>query len=190
MNRPRMLSLLNQIGERMSGHGRVAEIAVYGGSALVLQFDFREATRDVDYIPVRCDNDLLKRVSAEVGGLHRLPDGWFSDAMRLNPLSERGQTTLLGDFPSHKPGLRVFVAQPEYIFAMKMLAMRSSLVTKDVEDIWNLWDHLSIASAAEAVQVCRHYYPSKQLPQRHLLLLADIEDAKREGLAYSPRFGY
>jgi len=62
-----------------------------------------------------------------------------------------------GDFPPENPGLRVFVASPEYIFAMKVLAMRSSLTSSDIEDIWNLWDELGIESCDQAVEKCLEF---------------------------------
>ncbi len=190
MDRQRMRALLAELGEMISREGKVVEIAIFGGSALVLQFDFREGTEDVDYIPVRGDNALLKRLATKVAARHGLHEDWINDAVWLNPQSRRGCTKFLGDFPFHKPGLRVFVAQPEYIFAMKVLAMRSSAVTKDVEDIWHLWDHLGITSAQQAIDLTQSYYPGKTLPIRNIRLLEDIDAAKRDGLSYSPMMGW
>ena len=41
---------LAAIGRLARADGRLIEISVYGGSAIVLAFDFRRATRDVDVI--------------------------------------------------------------------------------------------------------------------------------------------
>jgi len=190
LDRKRMIALLGEVGAQIAQSDAIVEVAIFDSNALVLQFDFRENTEDVDYIPVRGDNGLLKQAAQVIADRHHLPVGWLNDAVSLNPLSPKGKTLHLGDFPQENPGLRVFVAQAQYILAMKILAMRSSLETKDIEDIWNLWDYLGIEDAEQARAVFEDYYPTKTLPKRHSLLLQDIEDAKREGAPYSDRLGY
>lgn len=190
MDRARMRALLERVGQRLADQGSIAEIAVFGGSALVLQFDFRLATEDVDYIPVSGSNFALKRAAAAVAREEGLGESWFNDAVQLNPMSERGDSIFLGDFPAKQPGLRIFVASPQYLLAMKCLSMRSAAVSKDVEDVWNLWDVLQIQDAQQAMQIVSSYYPGKNLPLRHIRLLEDIESAKRDGVHYSPMMGW
>lgn len=192
LDRAKMRELLSDLGALIAKEDKIVEIAVYGGSALVLQFDFRDASEDIDYIPMREDDGLLKKCATEVAQRHGLPSNWFSDAMQMNPLSDRGdrQVQFYGDFPHEAPGLRVFVASAEYIFAMKVLAMRSSAVARDVEDVWNLWDHLGVQNAEQALEICQAYYPGYNIPRRHVLLLQDIERFKRNDQPYSPLLGW
>lgn len=191
LDRASMRELLERTGRAIAKEGKIVEIAIFGGSALVLQFDFRDCTEDVDYIPVRGDNGLLKRKSREVARQAGVHEDWLSDAMWLNPRAPGGKgLVFFADLPPDNPGLRVMLASPEYLFAMKTLAMRSSAVTKDVEDIWNLWDALGLETAEQALEVCRNFYPGKQLPIRHIRILQDIEASKKEGLSYSPMLGW
>lgn len=191
LDRARMLALLSELGERIARHNKIVEIAIFGGSALVLQFDFRLATQDVDYVPLSADNQLLKREAAQIAREHRIDERWINDAMRLNPKSsQKNRLNYFGDFPPQCPGLRVFVASAAYIFAMKVLAMRSSFVSKDVEDLWHLWDHLGIETAQQAIDVVQSYYPGKHLPARHIRILEDIEQSKKDGETYSPMLGW
>lgn len=190
INRSDMRLLLSEIGQQLAAQGRIAEIAIYGGSALILQFDFRESSHDVDYLPLRGSRWALKAAAASVGRKHNLPSGWFNDQIVQNKLSPRPVTLPYGDFPSENPGLRVFVASPQYIFAMKVFAMRSSLMAQDVEDIWNLWSELGLEDTDTAINLCTQFYPGRELPKRHKLILQDIAEAKSINLPFDPLMGW
>ncbi len=73
---------------------------------------------------------------------------------------------------------------------MKVLSMRSSLSSNDVEDLWNLWDELGIETAQQAIDLCRSFYPEKELPIRHVRILEDIESYKKNDKPYSPMIGW
>jgi hypothetical protein len=51
---------LRDIGRKARAAGEIIEIAVYGGSAIVLVFKFRRATRDVEVV-VTGDASRLRR---------------------------------------------------------------------------------------------------------------------------------
>lgn len=89
LDRSRMRSLLGELGALAAAQDKVIEIAVYGGSALVLQFDFREGSEDVDYIPLRGDNGLLKRLADVVAERHGLTQGWIRIGRRAADLSQQ-----------------------------------------------------------------------------------------------------
>jgi len=61
-----MLSLLAEVGEHFSRQGKIMEIAIYGGSAIILQFDFRQTSLDIDYIPVSVDDGSLEKIAEQV----------------------------------------------------------------------------------------------------------------------------
>jgi len=56
---------LREIGKRAREAGEVIEIALYGGSAIVLVFNFRKATRDVDVV-VSGNTSSFRRYAREV----------------------------------------------------------------------------------------------------------------------------
>ncbi len=66
-----------RLGELALAAGKIVEISVYGGSALVLTTDFRVGTRDVDAV-FEDDRDFVRRASASVAQEF----GWETD--RLN----------------------------------------------------------------------------------------------------------
>ena len=185
----RMRFLFNEIGKRFAARGQVAEIAVFGGSALILMFDYRDSTRDIDYVQIKGGMREMAHVSAEVGRMEGLPEGWFNDAVRIFT-SDRPDYRLLGDFPASNPGLRVFTASPRYILGMKIDSMRSSLETSDIKDIWHLVDICGVESSEEARAIHREFFPDKPLPRRNELILEDIFEAKMGGQPYSRAIGY
>jgi len=185
----RMRILFNEIGKRFAARGQVAEIAVFGGSALILMFDFRESTRDIDYVQIKGGMREMATIAEDIGNREGLPQGWFNDAVRIF-VSDRPDYRLLGDFPAANPGLRVFTASPRYVLAMKIDSMRSSLETNDIKDIWNLIDICEIADTEQARGVYREFFPDKPLPKRNDLILEDIFEAKLGGRPYSRAIGY
>lgn len=126
-DRDRLIEAFGHLGADLAGRGLFVELAVYGGSALMLQFSWRRGTEDVDAVlrPGYDERALAPSVSrvAEIMGL---PGDWLNDAVGMfTPLDEH--ETLFrasGNFPSDgTPGLRVLVAKPHYLLAMKLLAL-------------------------------------------------------------------
>lgn len=66
------------------------------------------------------------------------------------------------------------VAQPEYLLAMKCLAMRIGAEFHDEADVRYLLRHLDIDSYERAVAVITKYYPGERYPQKTLHALEEI----------------
>ena len=61
--------------------------------------------------------------------------------------------------------MRVFLATPAYLFAMKCLAMRTAGAENatDIDDIRQLGAVLRIGNAADALKIVMRYYPEGRL---------------------------
>jgi hypothetical protein len=70
--------------------------------------------------------------------------------------------------------LRIMVAQPEYLLAMKCLAMRIGAEFHDEDDVRYLLRHLDIRDYQQAVAVITRYYPIERFPQKTLYALAEL----------------
>jgi hypothetical protein len=68
------------------------------------------------------------------------------------------------------PGLRVFVAKPEYVLAMKAVAGRP----QDVQDLVALIQRLGLSSARQALDIVERYVPEGALTPRVRYLLEDL----------------
>ena len=184
MGNAEVRELLHEIGNEFAREGRFAEVALYGGAALLLLFNNRASTRDIDFMPVESSPSEIIAVANRVGARHGLEENWFNDSVRMFSSSEPDYM-FFGDFPpGGEGGLRVFTASPRYILAMKMMAMRSSLETSDVFDTWNLIDACGIKDLQEAEKFVAKFFPGDELPQRNRELLTQIFEDKQAGKTY------
>jgi hypothetical protein len=170
---------LLELGRRAHAEGKTIEIAIYGGSALMLMFDWRLATRDVDAVFER-DRDAVRRFARDLARDHGWDENWLNDGVKgfLSAAdSDPTSRHLFGTFPSEaEPGLRVLVANPRYLFAMKCLAMRTGGIEAggDIEDIRRLAEEIGLANANEAMDLVTSFYPRQRLDPKVQFGLEEI----------------
>lgn len=80
---------LTELGRRAYARGKVVEIAIYGGSALMLASNFRVTTQDVDAI-ADTDQKLINSLAQEIGAERGWPQDWLNDAFAptFRPMSK------------------------------------------------------------------------------------------------------
>jgi hypothetical protein len=176
---------LTELGRRAHAQGKVVEIAVYGGSALMLASNFRLATQDVDAV-ADTDQDLINRLAHDMATERNWPQDWLNDGVRtyLSPNVEglAQHHELFRTYPSEEaPGLRVFVPTPEYLLAMKLMAMRLDPAggKTDLDDILNLMDVINITDKDQLKQFAAAFYPEARVSGR-LQLGLDVIWAARQ----------
>ncbi len=128
LDRTRLKEAFGLLGEDLARRGLFLELAVYGGSALVLQFDWRQTTQDVDaVVTASYDERLLAPSLAVVASAMDLPGDWLNNAVGMfTPLHEDAALfEFAGEYPRERPGLRVLLARPTYLLAMKLKALAS-----------------------------------------------------------------
>lgn len=157
-----------EIGRRARAGGKIVEIAVYGGSALILTLPARATTKDVDAV-FEADRSWLRPVIKDIADQFGWPADWLNDGVKgfLSPRDgEPDAKALLASYPNgEEPGLRVFVPVPEYLFAMKAMAMRIGGVDepRDVSDIRALGAEIGIETADEAIALVEAFYPRSRI---------------------------
>lgn len=183
--------LLAEIGGELAATGIRFEIAVFGGTALLFHYEGRPSTRDIDFVGLSGDPQRLVASAADrVGSRHGLRGGWFNDAVSMF-VGKDPDLRLFGDFPAHgSAGLRVFLASPQYILAMKLFSMRSSMVSHDVLDIWNLSDVCGVTDLDGAKAWLAKFFPGTELPPRTTAILEDLFEDKRNLKPYDPMMGW
>lgn len=168
LTRQKLESAFRALGLKARAADKIVEIAVYGGSALVLTMPDRVATKDVDAV-MQNDQVWLREAVAAVAQENGWPPDWFNDGVK-GWLSQRDADPeakhLFKTYPSEdEPGLRVFVASPHYLFAMKCMAMRIGGIDKspDRSDIEVLARKIGIFTAEQALDIVSQYYPSSRI---------------------------
>lgn len=168
-----------RLGSMARDAGKIVEISVYGGSALVLATDFRVGTRDVDAV-FENDRAFIRSAAAAVADEFGWDPTWINDGVKGFLSAKDGEEsakTLFHTYPSEsEPGLRVLVATPAYLFAMKCLAMRlgGGEQAADVKDIRMLGALLGITSPQDAFTAIARYYPLQKLPPKTQFGLEEI----------------
>jgi hypothetical protein len=202
-DRDQLLAALNEIGAAaVTAHKRL-DIAVFGGSALMLAGNFRFSTEDVDIAEIgRPWPDWLSIVVAGIAKRNGWSEHWFNDAVGafLSPLARSEKDfVFLGTFPraTEHAGLRVFVPTARYMLALKLKlklklkleALRVSKFDKGTTDIADVggpaWV-LGITNADDAIAVMTEFFPNSpadvdkaRFVLRHILATKGAPDAPR-----------
>jgi hypothetical protein len=193
LNRDALLDAFDRIGRAAVVAGTKLQLAVYGGSALMLASNFRFATEDVDVSELaRPLPAWLGTIVHEIAGENGWGDDWLNDgvAFHLSPLADRAADHLeLGTFPrdGSRPGLVVSVPSAEYLLALKAVWIVDP-VRGEAErlDILNLMRVVGISTAEEAIAVLGRYFPvSAASPEKQRFLLKNLN---REGAADAPDY--
>ena len=159
--------MFNLLNAELQQESIIGELYLAGGAVMCLVFESRAATKDVDafFKP----SDKIRKAAARVALKAGLSADWLNDGVK-GFLSEHGQYNAFLDL-SH---LKVMVAVPEYMLAMKCLAMRIGEEFHDEADVRYLLRNLDIRTYEKACEVISKYYPLNKLPQKTLYALEEI----------------
>jgi len=194
-DRDALLDAFDRIGRAAALAGTKLQIAVYGGSALMLASNFRFATEDVDVSEL--EHPLpgwLAAVVDEIAKENGWMDDWFNDgvAFHLSPLADRALDHLeFGTFPRDgtSPGLAVSVPSAEYLLALKLKAARvTDPLRGETErlDILNLMQVVGISTVEDAIALLGRYFPvSAASSEKQRFLLKNMN---RKGGNDAPKY--
>ena len=193
--RDALLDAFDRIGRAAALAGTKLQIAVYGGSALMLASNFRFATEDVDVSELeRPLPAWLAAVVHQIARENGWQDDWFSDgvAFHLSSLADGAADHLeFGTFPREgtPPGLVVSVPSAEYLLALKLKAVRvTDPVRGETErlDILNLMKVVGISTVEDAIVLLGKYFPvSAASSEKQRFLLKNMS---REGGIDAPKY--
>lgn len=159
--------LFDLLNDELGKEGVRGELYVVGGAVMCIAFAARPSTRDVDAIfePPR----KVRAAAERVAKIADCPVDWLNDGVK-GFLSENATFKPFLDLDN----LKVFVATPEYLLAMKCLAMRIGEEFHDVEDVRYLLRYLNVRSYDEALKVIGGFYPIERFPQKTLYALEEL----------------
>ncbi len=160
----RLFELLNR---ELGDSGIRGELYLVGGAVMCLAYGARSSTRDVDaaFRPSAGVRKAAARVAAQVG----IDPQWLNDGVK-GFMSEVGDFALFLELDH----LRVMMAQPTYLLAMKCMAMRIGEEFRDEDDVRYLLRLLDIRSYDQAILAITEYYPIDEFPQKTLYALTDL----------------
>lgn len=153
------------LAEQMERKGVVGHVHVVGGAAMLLAYDSRVITRDVDAV-FAPDGPILQ-AAREVARQLGWPRSWLNNQASSYMSRTPGEGATVFDHPY----LQVVATPADHLLAMKVLAARS---VRDREDIELLLDQLKISSAATVWDTVARFFPDTEIPQRSRLLVDDL----------------
>lgn len=170
MNKSLILQALTRLGNLALKQDMEIELSIYGGVAMMLAFNRRSITKDVDAIfhPVQAIQKVANQVAEELD----LPEDWLNDDVKQF-LAPKGSLRAL---PQEFPGLKITVPTASYLLAMKALASRRALpgYAGDAEDLRFLIRKMDIRSLAEIQEHIDRYYPDDVLTPHARALLSQL----------------
>lgn len=158
-----MITALRAVGEELERRGISAKLFIVGGAVMVLAYDSRDATEDVDgdFYP----RDAVREVASEVGRLQGLPDDWLNAAANgFIPMFKSPDWRPLYHFGS----LEIVAADDRTMLAMKIRASRGR---RDEPDIALLLQSCGITSVGQAFALYEEYFPEDPAPKRARAIL-------------------
>ncbi|MBI4124885.1 MAG: hypothetical protein HY609_03470 [Deltaproteobacteria bacterium] len=159
--------LLGYLNDELKEQSLEGEISLVGGAVMCLVFNARPSTKDVDafFQPSKKIREAASRVAIQAG----IKEDWLNDAVK-GFLSDEGRFDSFLEL-SH---LKIFVPRPDYLLAMKCLAMRIGEEFQDLNDVRYLLRYLNITKYEEAVKIITRYYPLERFPQKTLYALEGL----------------
>lgn len=165
LDRERLRQAFDLLAAKLARRRVVGELHVFGGAAMVLVYDERAATRDVDAL-FRPDGPVLK-AAHEVAEELTLPKSWLNDQASSYVSGRAGRGTPVYDHPN----LRVLTTPPEHLLAMKVRAARAA---RDAEDLRLLLASLDVGTVEDVTRIVERYFPGEPLSDRSRQLVEDL----------------
>lgn len=167
LTRQNIRRLFNLLNDELNSQSLEGELYLVGGAVMCLVFNARPTTNDIDgfFQPSKKIRQAAAKVAARTG----IDEHWLNDAVK-GYLSDKGQFETFLELSN----LRVFTCLPEYLLAMKCLALRIGEEFHDLSDVQYLIRYLNLTIYQEVIDVITRYYPLKRFPQKTLYALEEL----------------
>jgi hypothetical protein len=182
LDKARIEEAFRLMGQYLLDRKALGEIAVYGGSAILLQFEWRRSSEDVDARVISAGNHGLVVEAAHYAARQLgLPTSWLNESVAM--YARRGEAAadrvFVGLYPSYERfGLRVTAANPEYMLAMKLSALeRATVDDRDFKDAVNLGIECAVSTVQGLRGIFKKYFADEELPPDANLRLPELARA-------------
>lgn len=136
LSRDEIESAFSRLGELAVQIGERFEFIVVGGSAMVLGYNARNSTKDVDYAPLPSLNSAqLRRLASQVATERNWDPDWLNDGAKGYLTGEMDVVAVFD-----RPGIHVVRPSTTQLLAMKLTAWRDDV---DINDAMLLLQHLN-----------------------------------------------
>ena len=177
-----IIYLLRRLSSLAQKEGITFEIAFYGGSCLLLAYDYldRALTKDIDAIirPREVADKFVQQLAIE----ENLPDNWLDQGV-TQFVSPKGETYVT-NIPELKDlkNLKISFPTASYLIAMKI---RSSVRSRfgydgDLIDLKFLARKTNLRSIEEAQKHLDKFFEDEVIPERAIVALEEVFNEKNQ----------
>jgi hypothetical protein len=181
MDKEMVIKALALLGRKAEARGIAPEIAVYGGTVMMLAYRLREGTQDVDAI--FRPRDELQPLIAEVATELKIAPDWLNDNVGQFAPNAGPATNITFAELADLPGLRVSRPTARKMLAMKARAARLPRPGHggDLHDLAFLIRHTGTKSIEEIDGIFAQFYGDSLDDRQRLVAERALE------IAYEPR---
>lgn len=171
LSKENILKALQALSDYFKEKDSQGEICIFGETVMLLAFDARETTRDVDAVfrPSELFRDAAKKIRETL----QLPEHWLNDGVK-------GFVSSSGDFTSEGlpqfSHLRITRPTASYLLAMKCLAARDGGygTDGDKKDVITLISHLQLKTTEEVFKIIEKYYPQERIAVKTKFFVEEV----------------
>ncbi len=181
MDKETVIKALTLLGQKAEAAGFKPEVAIYGGTVMMLAYNLREGTKDVDatFRPREELHPLITEVAAEMN----LSPDWLNDNVGQFAPNAGPAANIAFDELADVPGIRFSRPTARKMLAMKARAARLPRPGHggDLHDLAFLIRHTGAKSIAHIDETFEHFYGEPLDDRQRLVAERALE------IAYEPR---
>jgi hypothetical protein len=158
MNKDAIIQALTLLGQKAAARGIEARISIFGGTVMMLAYNLREGTKDVD--AVFQPREQLQPLIAEVAQEMNLDPDWLNDHVGQFAPNDGGKANVPFERLTGIPGISIFRPTAKKMLAMKAKAARLPRPGHggDLHDLAFLIRYCGLKSIEEVDQVFNKFY--------------------------------
>ena len=173
-----IIGALNRLNQELQKAGTKAVICLYGGTSMVLAFNARLSTKDVDAIFK--PKDIIRKLAEKIAGELNLEKDWLNDGVKRF-VSAKAKFTNRGE--GKFSNIEVTRPTADYLLAMKCMAARAPGYDTqgDRADILFLMRRLKITTERAALDLIESFYPRERIaPKTQFFVMECLAELKSE----------
>ena len=116
---------------KKKSHGYIFEFILVGGASILINYDFRDVTNDIDayYLPSADIKDAIRKVSQKFN----IDSSWINNDFQKSKSYSNKLSEFSTFYKSYKEIINVRTIKDEYLIAMKLMSGR--IYKNDISDI-------------------------------------------------------
>jgi hypothetical protein len=163
--------------KKTSGSEKISKLILVGGAAILLNYNFRKTTNDIDAV-IYSSNEILSAID-KIAVKNKLPYDWINTNFENSPSYSERLDEVSKYYKTFNNKLEVRLIEGEYLIAMKLVAGR--IYKHDMSDISGiLMEHKNNGKEIKKEDIdkaIKQLYGSwDKIPEKSKILINEIFD--------------